>query len=499
VTPEPDHPAEVARRHDDRAGVAGEQDDPGGVAGAHDDRRAAVVPRPVEVRAPATGAVLGSVAPVDLGAAAAAARVAQPLWALVPAGGRARYVRRAAVALLDELDALADLLAAETGWPRSHAIVAELLPAVRALRALADEAPAALAERRLSSRTARLARRRSALLQAPAGVIGLRGPSASPFYGPAVESAAALLAGNAVLVAAGAPLAVQRLRAVFLRAGVPGELLVPLPAGDPAAACDRVVELAPPTRRGTLLVLPSAPRATVVEAAVWAAFAGSGRHAAAAGRLVAVGTAADGLAAAIAAAATKLRIGDPRDEATDVGPLASCADLAAVEAAVAGADEVRGGGRVTPPGLSGAFYAPVVLRSEAAFAAPPPGPVLAVAEVADVPSGAALVAPDGVVSIWTRDREQGERIARSLPGAVVWVGRHEVPAPAVPARLACYLAPRRLETRAPRVPAAERLPASSDAVRARAALAEARHGRDSRRWPALRAGAAALWRAAARG
>src|SRR5690348_10246464 len=94
-------------------------------------------------------------------AAAAAARVAQPLWALLPPSARARYLRRAAVAMLDELDELAVRLAEETGWPRSHLVVLELLPAVRGLHALADEGPPALADRRLSALTARLARRRS--------------------------------------------------------------------------------------------------------------------------------------------------------------------------------------------------------------------------------------------------------------------------------------------------------------------------------------------------
>jgi acyl-CoA reductase-like NAD-dependent aldehyde dehydrogenase len=458
-----------------------------------------VTPEPFEVRAPATGAVLGTVAPVELAAAAAAARGAQPLWALLPAAGRARYVRRAAVAILDELDDLADRLADETGWPRAHLIVSELLPAVRALRALADDGPAALGERRLSARTARLARRRSLLLQAPVGIVGLRGPSASPWYGPAVEAAAALLAGNGVLLAAGAPLAAQRLRAMFLRAGVPGELVVPVAGAGLGAACDRVVDLSPPTRMGTLLVLRGAPRAAVVEAAVWAAFAGSGRHPAAAGRLVAAGSAVPGLLDAIAEAAARLRVGDPRDPETDVGPLASQAALAEVEAAVAAAEHVRGGGRVERPGFDGAFYAPTVLVSDAAFAAPPPGPVLAVADVVDAEAAVALAGGggrDGIVSIWTGDREQGERIARRLPAAVVWVGRHAVPAPAVPARLARHLAPRRLETRAPRAPAAQRLPTPPDVVRAQAALTEARHGRDSRRWPALRRGAAALLRAA---
>ena len=445
-----------------------------------------------EVRSPVTGAVIGVLGDFDAAAAAEAARVAQPLWALLPPSARARYVRRAAVAMLDELDELAGRLAEETGWPRTHLLVSELLPAVRGLHALAAEGPSVLADRRLHPRTAILARRRSVLIQAPVGVVGLAGPSASPWHGPALEAAAALLAGNGVLLAAGAPLAAQRLRGVFLRAGIPGELIVPV--ADPGTVCDRIIELSPPTRMGTLLVLRGAPRSAVVDAALWAAFAGSGRHAAAAGRLVVSQTAAPGLAEAIAGAAAKLHVGDPRDPATDVGPLESHEALAEVEA-------VLGGGRVTVPGFSGAFCAPAVTTSRAAFDSPPPGPVLAIAEAANDDEAIALAAAggrEGVVSIWTADRERGERIARSLPAAAVWVGRHGVPAPAVSVRLARHIAPRRLESRARRAPAAMRLPMTADVVEAQSALAEARHGRESRRWPALRTGVAAFLRTARR-
>ena len=55
------------------------------------------------------------------------AEAAQPLWAIVTPRDRARYLRRAAMAVLDELDALADLLADEAGQPRSEAMLAELL------------------------------------------------------------------------------------------------------------------------------------------------------------------------------------------------------------------------------------------------------------------------------------------------------------------------------------------------------------------------------------
>ena len=87
---------------------------------------------------------------------------AQPLWALVAPRDRARYLRRAAMAVLDELDALADLLAAEAGQPRSEAMLAELLPSVGGLHGLASDGPGALADQRLGPVPALRAGRRSA-------------------------------------------------------------------------------------------------------------------------------------------------------------------------------------------------------------------------------------------------------------------------------------------------------------------------------------------------
>ncbi|HEX6026611.1 MAG TPA: aldehyde dehydrogenase family protein, partial [Solirubrobacter sp.] len=174
----------------------------------------------------------------------------QPLWALVPASARARYIRRAAVAMLDELDDLAEQLAGETGWARELVVESELLPAARGLHELADEGPGALADRR---------RRATRIVQAPVGAIALRGPSASPWAEPVLETAAALLAGNRVVLDVPA----ARLRSVFLRAGVPGELIESGKDVDGA----RVIDLPRPGGEGILLVLGGAPVDKVVEAA----------------------------------------------------------------------------------------------------------------------------------------------------------------------------------------------------------------------------------------
>jgi acyl-CoA reductase-like NAD-dependent aldehyde dehydrogenase len=411
-----------------------------------------------------------------------AGRAAQPLWSLVPAAARARYVRRAAVAMLDELEDLAPRLAETTGWPRAQLVVSELLPAVRGLRALADDGPGALAEQRLSPRTAALAGRSVRLVHAPAGVIGLRGPAASPWAEPALEAAAAVLAGNAVLLAGGPPLVAQRLRAIFLRAGLPGELLALVAPDGLDAVCDRVIGLPRATRRGLVLVLPGAPRRRVVEAALWAAFA---RHSAAAGRLVVTGSAAEGLVADLAAGAARLRVGDPRDPGTEIGPLDSAEALAAVEAAVAGRD-AHGGGRID----GGLYWRPTVVAGvgpgDPLFTAPPPGPVLAVHEADSVERAIAVAAGAASVSVWARDRDQGERVARRLAAPLTWVGRHGEAPPGVPVRLARHTVPRQVESRASWAPGAPRLAAGPRIVESLTALAELRHGRESRRWAALR-------------
>jgi acyl-CoA reductase-like NAD-dependent aldehyde dehydrogenase len=411
-----------------------------------------------------------------------AGRAAQPLWSLVPTAARARYVRRAAVAMLDELEDLAPRLAETTGWPRAQLVVSELLPAVRGLRALADDGPGALAEQRLSPRTAALAGRSVRLVHAPAGVIGLRGPAASPWAEPALEAAAAVLAGNAVLLAGGPPLVAQRLRAIFLRAGLPGELLALVAPDGLDAVCDRVIDLPRATRRGLVLVLPGAPRRRVVEAALWAAFA---RHSAAAGRLVVTGSAAEGLVADLAAGAARLRVGDPRDPGTEIGPLDSAEALASVEAAVAGQD-AHGGGRVE----GGLYWRPTVVAGvgsgDPLFTAPPPGPVLAVHEAESVERAIAVAAGAASVSVWARDRDQGERVARRLAAPLTWVGRHGEAPPGVPVRLARHTVPRQLESRASWAPGAPRLAAGPRTVASLTALAELRHGRESRRWTALR-------------
>ena len=485
------------------------------------------VPVTLESRSPASGERLGAVqaaSAADVREAAVRAAVAQPLWADVPVAARARYVRRAARVVLDELDELALLLARETGRPRTEAVLGEILPAVAGLHALADDGPRALADRRLGR--ARLLRvgRRAVGLQQPRGVIGVLGGSASPWADPVLEVAAALLAGNGVVVVPAAPLAGEQLHAMFLRAGIPEDLLA-LAHGEEArtalpGACSRVVSVAAAPARGAMLVLEGADVEPVSAAALWAAFAAGGGHPAAVSRLVCVAAEADPLLSALGDRARRLRVGDPAREEAEVGPLRSHEDLARVEALVAEAvgdgAELVCGGATAVPGLSGAFYAPAVLRRVPPDARilrePAPGPVLSVVEAATEAEAIALLrvgtapmdaggerrARGSVVSVWAGDRPKGERVARRLDAELAWVNEHGVVAPGPALRLARHVAPRQVASRPARLGGARRLPYDPALVRARTAAARLAHGREAERLAVLRRDAAPLARAAVR-
>ena len=103
---------------------------------------------------PATGERVGAVtatAARDVAAVVDQAREVAPLWARLRPVDRARYMARAAQAVIDEFDELAELLGAEQGRPRAEAGVMELLAAVETLQWLAEHGPGILAGERIRS------------------------------------------------------------------------------------------------------------------------------------------------------------------------------------------------------------------------------------------------------------------------------------------------------------------------------------------------------------
>ncbi len=434
-------------------------------------------PQTLHARNPATGAVLGSVqttAPERVEEVVAAARQVQPLWALLRVEDRARYMRRAAQAVIDEFDELATLIAREQGRPRAEVASMELLAALDALIWVADEGARVLGSRRVGAHRSMALSRRARVAYEPFGVVGVIGAGSAPFAQPLGQIAGALLAGNGVVFkpARRACLAGERIARALTRAGLPEGLVRLVHGGTQVgvalarAPVDKVLFTGSPTvgravaRAGVsqerevtvevggkdaMVVLADAHVARAAAGALWAGYAGAGQARGAVERVYVQGAVHDRFLSHLVNGARALRVGDPERPGVQVGPLASARRVAHIrelveEAVAQGARLHCGGPLESPPegcAPGAAFYAPAVLSGVThdmrVQREPLDGPVLTVQAV-DSTDHAIALANDGEyalgASVWTADRPQGLRIARELHTGMVWLNDH-LPAPAL--------------------------------------------------------------------
>jgi succinate-semialdehyde dehydrogenase/glutarate-semialdehyde dehydrogenase len=430
---------------------------------------AATEPRTLEARSPVTGEALGTVpvaGPDTVGRAIADAHAVQRLWARLRPEDRARYMARAAQAVIDEAGEIVALLAVEQGRPRTEAELQELLPAVETLQWLAEEGPGILAgERTRLSRTLHPFTRARWRYE-PLGVVAVLGPATEPFATPLGDVAVALMAGNGVVLKPSphAALAGERIARVFARAGLPEGLLQVLHGhadtgialaggavrqvrftGSLDAGRAVLETCAAELKRSVLelggkdvaIVCADANLPRTVDGVAWGAFANAGQSGGSIDRVVVVREVADRLLAGLVSTALQLRVGDPRDPATDIGPLVTRDRrdrvAALVQDAVAAGATLHAGGPRDVPGVAGAAFAPAVLSGVPAGCRlaqeEVPGPVL-VLEVVDSET-AAIAAANGRAlglgaSVWTADRFKGDRIGRELEAGMVWLNQHFV-------------------------------------------------------------------------
>ncbi|HEX2017030.1 MAG TPA: aldehyde dehydrogenase family protein [Solirubrobacteraceae bacterium] len=426
------------------------------------------------VLSPATGEAIGSVSwtpPEDVaGIVEEVARV-QVLWALLRVEDRARYMRRAAQAVIDEFSDLSRLLAQEVGRPPAEGAFTELLPAVDALRFTADAGPRLLADHRVAPHRSIFPLKRARVGYEPLGVVAVIGSAGAPLALPLGQVAQALVAGNGVVLkpSRGACLLGQRIGGLMARAGLPeglvavvqgseavGRALVAAPVdkvfftGHPAAG-QEVARVAAQSGRevvreqggqDAMLVLADAPLARTIAGACWAGFSGAGRPRGSVERLFVVEEVAEAFTEGLVRGAEALRVGDPLAGDVDVGPLGSERRLAHVQSLVSDAVSAGAvahcGGQVHPAGLDGNFWAPTVVggvRPDMRILREPiGGPVVAVVSVESTAQAIELANRSELglgASVWSEDRHQALRIARELRAGMVWINDHLV-GPMVP-------------------------------------------------------------------
>jgi acyl-CoA reductase-like NAD-dependent aldehyde dehydrogenase len=416
-------------------------------------RRAAV--NPADGRPFAEASLLDA---AQAGEALAAAAAAFPAWRRTSFRERSESLQRLRQAVLAEAEDVAALIEREQGKPVAEAHAAEVLPALEALKHLAAHAEDLLREDPLESQMLLLAHKDARIVYEPYGVVLVITPWNYPFGLPLPLVAAALVAGNTVVLkpAPSTTLVGLRLGALARRAGLPAGVLNVVAVDDDVAAGlvedprvgkivftgsvatgRKVMAAAAKNPTPVLLELGGKDPAVVCADAdldraargvVWGAFMNAGQTCASVERVYVERVVAEPFLARVLEETRRLRPHRPGGRAGEVGPLSLDRQRRIVEehvedARARGARVLTGGETPEGPGF---FYPPTVLthvdHTMAVMREETFGPVLPVM-VVDSLDEAIRLANDSdyglTASGWTRDGETARRLQRELRAGVV--------------------------------------------------------------------------------
>ena len=400
---------------------------------------------------PATEEVLAEIAEAgteEVDAAVARAKAAYPPWRALAPPDRGRLLHRLADALAERHEELAVLEARNAGKPIGDAR-GEMEMVVDTFRYYAA------APERLLGDTIPVAGGLGFTVREPLGVVGLITPWNFPLTIASWKLAPALAAGNTVVLkpAQLTPLTALRFAEIALEAGLP-EGVVNIVAGPGGVCGRRLVEhpdvakiaftgstevgreiaagAARTIKRVTLelggksanIVFADADLEQAAATAPAAVFGNAGQDCCARSRILVERSALDRFMDALEDAVEGLRVGDPLDAATAMGPLISADRREAVASFVA--DDAPVAIRGHAPDGPGYWFPPTVLCPVSNDARPAReeifGPVACVIPFRDEDEAVTL-ANDTIYglsgSIWTRDGAKALRVARAVQSGVL--------------------------------------------------------------------------------
>jgi 5-carboxymethyl-2-hydroxymuconic-semialdehyde dehydrogenase len=420
---------------------------------------------------PATGkeyaqVEVGIAADVNQAVLAAQAALETGPWPGLPALDRARVLRGIADAIEARAGDIAAAQALGPGLPVTQAT--EQAARAAGLFRLAADLIAALAAGGTSAESGRS----GSVLARPAGVAGLITPWRTPFVAQARAIAPALAAGCTIVLKPDewAPLPAALLAEIATAAGLPDgvlnivhgslhhrapgaqarDALVAHPGvarlwfeGDAAtgrqimldAAAHRKKMAAELAGNAPCLIFADADLDQATDSTLFGAFALNGQRRTATSTILVQRPVYDALVSRLAQRAERIRVGDPADQATELGPLpdgghvdelAACVRLGVREGA-----RLAAGGR-RPGGLpEGNFLAATVLAdvepSMRIFGETACGPVLRVTPFDTDEEAASLanaVTCPPAAYVWTSDPERAARLAPAIESASTWVNSH---------------------------------------------------------------------------
>lgn len=419
---------------------------------------------------PSTGQPLGDyahAAPEDVQAAIDAAAKALRPWSRTPAYERSALLRRVATLMRERGDAMAAQIASELGKPVGEA-KKEVVTAAEMFEWAAEEA------RRIYGRTipARAGGITQTVALEPIGVVAAFAGWNAPAITPSRKISGALAAGCTIVIkpseeTAGVALHIAK---AVQDAGVP-DGVVNMVFGEPGAIADQLcaspqvhmvtftgataigkqigAKAALTMKRATLelgghapvIVCDDADAGRVARAAVATKYRNSGQICTSPTRFLVQAGVFDRFCGAFVQAAEALRVGDPFDAATQMGPLKNQRRLQSIDRLVRDARErgltiATGGERI---GTEGFFYRPTVIVRPSldcdAANIEPFGPVALISPFNDLDQAIAEAnrLPFGLASYaFTNDVQRAHRLAGEIDSGVVCINEWQASLPETP-------------------------------------------------------------------
>src|SRR5579862_3360855 len=423
---------------------------------------------PIATTNPATGEVVKTFQPLSEAEIEKKLQLAVNVFKLerkTPFAVRSERMRKAAEILERDKEKFAHLMTLEMGKTYRSA-VAEAVKCTTACRYYAENI-----EKFMADEVVQTGAKKSFIRYLPIGPILAVMPWNFPFWQVIRFAAPALMAGNVGLLkhASNVPQCALAIESIFLEAGFPegafqtlliGSAQVDALLNDPRIVAATLtgseqagiqvgVGAAKRIKKVVLelggsdpfIVMPSADLDAAVSTAVQARIQNNGQSCIAAKRFIVAESIADQFEKKFVAKMQSLKIGDPFDEKTELGPLSTPDAVKDLDRDVrksveAGAKLLTGG---HPIAGKGNFYAPTVLtnvpKGSPAYAEEFFGPVASIFRVKDQDE-AIRVANDvrfGLgASAWTNDEEERERFINELEAGMVFINKMVASDPRIP-------------------------------------------------------------------